>query len=472
MNDNQYKYLFPFEKVRRKAKILIYGAGIVGQEYLKQIFLTEYCTVVGMVDKNYKQYKFLPVEVYDVSNIEKVEYDYIVLAFKTGMHVKHVENLLVMNGVLDEKIIYSPSRNYCDLYEKDNLSIVEDECSLALKKSKLSIAIKTGATLGDNVIRKKFIEELIKIAPKCKIDIYSLASESFLPSIYKDCNNINLLIPDGGSLYQKYNKQYTLALTLSYSILVDNFNFVKAAEQNEVFAKKMQKLEVFTKDYNKDIDVFATPFNLVIRRQIYMGNNCYSMFNCGDVFRIKNSKVYISTDFKTIKHSLPKKYITINYGAGITVESMKFVSKIWPGNYFEKFIKEFKKNYPDYKVIQLGSYGAYKLKNVDQYFLGEDFEVVKCILKKSLFHLDIDGGLVHLATQLDTKCIVLFGPTQVQFFGYKQNINILAGGCHGCYGLYGDINKCAKHLLKPTCMYSITPEIVMEATNAYFKTIY
>ena len=77
---------------------------------------------------------------------------------------------------------------------------------------------------------------------------------------------------------------------------------------------------------------------------------------------------------------------------------------------------------------------------------------------------------MHLATQLGTKCAVLYGPTQVTYVGYPQNINIQAGTCHDCYGLYDNLDRCARGLDEPECMYSITPEYVMENIKKYLET--
>ena len=58
MAQDEYKFLFPFEKVPVGSNIIIYGAGIMGQAYLRQVQLTNYCHLVGMVDRNYKISKF------------------------------------------------------------------------------------------------------------------------------------------------------------------------------------------------------------------------------------------------------------------------------------------------------------------------------------------------------------------------------------------------------------------------------
>ena len=83
--ENKYEYLFPFEKIPQGAKILIYGAGDVGQEYLQQIMMTGYCEVVGFIDRNWDKYAKMIVPIYPVVRIHEVSYDYIVIAMKTTM---------------------------------------------------------------------------------------------------------------------------------------------------------------------------------------------------------------------------------------------------------------------------------------------------------------------------------------------------------------------------------------------------
>ena len=58
------EFLFPFEKVRKGARVLIYGAGEMGQAYVRQLLITGYCKVIGMLDRNYSQYKNTLVPVY------------------------------------------------------------------------------------------------------------------------------------------------------------------------------------------------------------------------------------------------------------------------------------------------------------------------------------------------------------------------------------------------------------------------
>lgn len=78
----EYKFLFPFEEIPAGSKIVIYGAGILGQAYLQRLLISRYCDVVGMVDRNYKKYSSSAVEVFSPTQIHALVFDYILLAVR------------------------------------------------------------------------------------------------------------------------------------------------------------------------------------------------------------------------------------------------------------------------------------------------------------------------------------------------------------------------------------------------------
>ncbi|MDD7056415.1 MAG: glycosyltransferase family 9 protein, partial [Selenomonadaceae bacterium] len=146
-------------------------------------------------------------------------------------------------------------------------------------------------------------------------------------------------------------------------------------------------------------------------------------------------------------------------------------AKQWPLAYFTAWVKLFKERYPHVQVVQVGGADTERIVGADYYLLGRDIELVKYVLRGAVFHLDIEGGLVHLATQLGTRCVVLFGPTPLRIFAYEQNINIVTGPCHDCWFLYGEAFACARHMEKPICMYAITPDMVMKKIQDEFASI-
>ena len=111
------------------------------------------------------------------------------------------------------------------------------------------------------------------------------------------------------------------------------------------------------------------------------------------------------------------------------------------------------------------------IEGADRYIIGEDLEVAKYVLKNSLFHFDCEGGLVHIATQLGTKCFVVFGPTPIWFMGYEQNVNIAPKVCGECKGLITDwYTRCYRGYSTPACMASIKPEEVLTLMSDFIDS--
>lgn len=467
----KYTYLFPYEKIPQGSRIIIYGAGDVGQEYLQQMELTGYCEVVAFVDKAYDKYAPMIVPIYPVDSVRTLPFDYVVLAFKMGAHVRTVTKKLVELGVDNERIVYIESRRDVELFVSETGDTNLGQCDFAYNRPGISIALKYGPGLGDAIVKKKIFMELVSMEPNCYIDIYCPGISTVVHSFYSDQKNLNSIFDDGGALYASQHKKYDLSLTLSFMMEVDSVNYERLKEYNIEFAEKMKKLQEACSNYH------LTGAGVIQRyvhfhRMKFLDLNYYTYPNYTGVFNIKDHKVTIplETSYKEIARQLdlPEKYITINYGGGVVANSMNNeIAKEWPFSYLEKFVKLFKEKYPQVGVIQLGSTGTPNVYGVDAYFLGENLELVKYILRDSLVHIDKEGGLVHLATQLGTKCIVCFGPTQEEYFGYPENINLKAGNCHGCFCLYDGFDVCARGMEKPECMWSITPEMVMRACETF-----
>lgn len=82
------------------------------------------------------------------------------------------------------------------------------------------------------------------------------------------------------------------------------------------------------------------------------------------------------------------------------------------------------------------------------------------------------GGIVHLASQIGTKCAVLFGQSPLHYYGYKNNINIQVGKCQGCVQCCKDVTACLRKMDNPECMELITADIVLKKIEKYLdKTL-
>lgn len=469
---DSYKYLFPYEKVQHGSRILIYGAGVMGQDYLYQMMITGYCEVIGMVDRNYEKYSGMKVPVYPPNKIHALDYDAVVIALQKADALNEILSVLHQEGVAEEKISYVLLRDT----ESVNLFGNEDrdgEGTLAYIKTAHSIAISVTGGIGDMVVQKRLISEIIRLLPDCAIDIYTVDTDEFVKFLYTDCESINEVLPNLGIRYEKNLREYSLALFIEGTafIRVDYFNPTVYSEPD--YTGLVNAITKLTKFCEKEKATMNTPMYALTGRRLFEGKNCYTWFSCGGAFEINDQKVMIpdtvgAQEWFGRTGLIKKKYITLNYGNGKCSDG-RFVSKAWPHEYFNQLSKLLHDRYKDVQLVQLGTKRADKIELMDEYYFGQDFDKVACILKNSLLHIDIDGGLVHLASQIGTKCVVLFGSTPVKIYGYEQNINIVSEKCKECFGLYSNGFQCARGLEEPECMYSIKPEQVMEKITEYME---
>lgn len=107
-NARSWYALFPFAEVKQKSKIVIYGYGAVGKDYVKQIYSNQYCDVVAIVDVNYKNM----IGVQSPEEISKFEFDYIIPAMLDVTSQKEIRDALVAKNPQwkDKIIVYNPSR--------------------------------------------------------------------------------------------------------------------------------------------------------------------------------------------------------------------------------------------------------------------------------------------------------------------------------------------------------------------------
>jgi len=143
--------------------------------------------------------------------------------------------------------------------------------------------------------------------------------------------------------------------------------------------------------------------------------------------------------------------------------------KEWSTAYATEYITLINRHLPQVQVVQVGGGGCIKFANADVHLIDADLELVKHVLANSLLHVDCESGLVHLATQLGTKCLVLFGPTDEKYYAFKQNLNLVSDFCTPCYFAWDDGSKCLRGASEPPCMLRHTPQKVFEVTRNWLE---
>ena len=102
-------FLFPYSEVPKGSRIVIYGAGMVAEDYVAQLRKNQYCDVILMVAENYKDnarakrlgWEVLPPEVLK----EYDNYSYVILSVYIPKFREEIMTKLKVLGVPEGKII-------------------------------------------------------------------------------------------------------------------------------------------------------------------------------------------------------------------------------------------------------------------------------------------------------------------------------------------------------------------------------
>lgn len=109
-------YKFPLDKIANGNRLVIYGAGRVGQAYYRQFAADKSIKVVGWVDLRHEYYREKGFQVKSIDIIEYLEYDYIVLAFRYMDMADQVKELLISKYHVDEnKLVWHEPVNILDI---------------------------------------------------------------------------------------------------------------------------------------------------------------------------------------------------------------------------------------------------------------------------------------------------------------------------------------------------------------------
>ena len=102
-----FTYLFPFDKVPMNSKIVLYGAGEVGNLFYKQLVHSDYCDVVCWCDRNYE---LLSENIENPNRIYEKDYNYIIIAIANQKIASEIVNDLTEKGIQPKKIIWGNYR--------------------------------------------------------------------------------------------------------------------------------------------------------------------------------------------------------------------------------------------------------------------------------------------------------------------------------------------------------------------------
>ncbi len=106
----EYKYIFPYEKIPANSRIILYGAGLAGTQYLNQILVTNYCKIIGIIDKKYQNAVPCLFPFYTVNDLPNINFDYVVITIQNPKFIHEIITTLLDCGVQRDRIIQGDRR--------------------------------------------------------------------------------------------------------------------------------------------------------------------------------------------------------------------------------------------------------------------------------------------------------------------------------------------------------------------------
>lgn len=344
---------------------------------------------------------------------------------------------------------------------------------------KLSFAISLTGGLGDYLIAINYLSYLLKYIDKDKtiIDFFISddnfrSEQQFLLQSFPFCQNIFTI-----ETSEKVNSTYDIQIFLNRLPMVKNLNEEKVKKFAPELLPILQKYKQFSFFNSKLFE--KTPYcdSLVEQYSLLNGQKRIQQADLFELLGVKDDFTYdfFKPDIKPVLQKFKlenQKFITINRSVGSAYGKS---TKLWPLDNYNQLVEQIKKEYPDYKIVQIGyePKGIKPLKKCDFNLTNQtDFMEISALLVASRLHIDCEGGLVHLRRALKGgTSIVLFGPTDPAIFGYNKNINIRGNGCPiACEWILNDwTTHCTRGLSPAPCMSSITPEMVFKKIKGVLK---
>ena len=336
---------------------------------------------------------------------------------------------------------------------------------------KIYIAFVEEAGLGDSLIVYHFIKSLYEIAPeRIIVDYYSHCN-----SVYKDIDFIRESLPlsEINNLEDIYKYDLVFQGIVAFRIVQWNqkkirkfsdklykyCEFCSFVEKNFFYEEKFSLREYYeyVRMLNKHFIDYPDPLCIVS-----------DLSKSPTFIPIKENQSSILDKFKLKKN----KYILLNRAVN---QNYLNSPKLWPLEKYNDLIKEIHTNYSDIQLVQIGvdeSYGVFN--EVDLNLLGKTtFSELKVLLKNAICLISGEGGLVHLSHWVKGRSVVVFGPCDISFFGYEENINIEGSGCdYKCvYTGKVALERCPLGYTPPKCMNSVSAKTVFEKVCEVIKVI-
>lgn len=275
---------------------------------------------------------------------------------------------------------------------------------------------------------------------------------------------------------------------LSNIVIVNSYesnykNFLKIASNEKMFdliidcryATKVTatspKYQEFSSQVNSEFLKYSGNFTeFPLGNQVFSkyGKSLFEMVRITSGLELRPFDMTISLspeDFAIAAKLRDRPFITIGTGVDQYHTAKKYQhrsTKQWTPPYWEDLVE--KLTSLGLLVVQLGTQYDEPLPYALNLLGMTTFREAAALIKQALCHISVEGGLVWSAKAVGTRAVVLFGPTDRDFFGLPENRNLSAAlPCSPCWWRTENwMFACPEGYDRPRCMDALTPNLVFQ----------
>lgn len=325
------------------------------------------------------------------------------------------------------------------------------------------VALRITGGVGDAVMVARLLATLSSEADgdEYVIDLFYNKPEN-IKFIFKKQGRVRVILED--TLFERIRGTYDLSGAVNQFITfnIESANWTKMIARSPRLCAAVRASE----HKRKDFDVFISHHPLLdgsfADAAVRMGCARHTFLHYQTDMPLKEPQLDIELSRSCPdKFSLvPGSYLTVHDGWDAEYRLVaKRPTKVYPPKLWEEAVALIKEEFPHLTIVQLGGKTGQSISNVDRDLRNRTtLEEAAAIIQSALAHVDTESGLVHLARCLGTPSVVLFGPTNADFFAYKENRNIVPNSCGNCWwSTDAWMDACPRGLSTPDCLDSIPP---------------
>lgn len=170
-------------------------------------------------------------------------------------------------------------------------------------------------------------------------------------------------------------------------------------------------------------------------------------------------------ELKIPEFSDGRPFITVHRGSGSCITS----TKLWSDSGYDALLTRLRHRFPGTPLVQVGHDNEILL-DVDIDLRGRtSLTQLATLMRDASLHIASEGSTVHLRHILCRRpSVVFFGPTDPDFYGYAENLNIRFPYCRSCEWVTRDWQQsCARGFSSCRCLEKLTPEKVWQSMEQH-----